>query len=398
MPKKFSSSGHWTKGLIGEQTTTKLGARFHLRKLFFRQEEFSQDELEFIIQYLVHETTIQEQQWWVALAQHERLEIVSRLKLHHVAKGDEEIIWFSRNETSKDCILLYGNAEAKPIDPSAAVALSFSEGSVVGNLNLTQSVKSHQQNPMNEQQPHTLDVLASSDFASNWRRVKRERQFRSALQHYNKLLLFFLLLTDPLNCDSTPHQNQKLVLFGPADYLLLTSSDVLETISRAADRVERDNWVKAFGLERFAGCIRRRVFEPGVFLAKEDELLGSMYIIMEGECRASIRSDDTSRQPPKKTLAEMQDQLPIASLGPLSCVGDISVILGVPEPTTIQAITTVTALWLSQEDIAKECGDLRDPVIVASIENRVEAEAKYAQADQRLKIERIRERQREKKE
>ncbi|KAF1334238.1 hypothetical protein FI667_g1906, partial [Globisporangium splendens] len=342
MPKKFSPSDHWTKGLTGEQTTTKPGARFHLRELFFRQEEFSQDELEFIVQYLVHETTIQEQQWWVALAQHGRLEIVSRLKLHHVAKGEEQIIWFSRNETSKGCILLYGNAEAKPIDPGAAVVLSFSEGSVIGNLNLPHSVQS-QQISTNEQQPHTLEALASSGSASNWRRVKRERQFCGALQHYNKV----------------------------PDYLLLTSSDVLETISRAADRVEQDNWIKAFGLERFAGCIRWRVFEPGAFLAREEELLGSMFIVMEGECRASIRSDDTSRQPPKKTLAE-----------------------------------------LSQEDLAKECGDLRDPFIVASMEklrkiaydtlafilDRVKAEAKYAQSDQRLKVERTREWLREKKE
>lgn len=115
-----------------------------------------------------------------------RLEIVSRLKLHHVARGDEQIIWFSRNETSKDCILLYGNAEAKPIDPSAAAVLTFSEGSVVGNLNLSQSVRSHQQGHGNNE-PHPLDVLATSGSATNWRRVKRERQFRGALQHYNKV-------------------------------------------------------------------------------------------------------------------------------------------------------------------------------------------------------------------
>lgn len=184
----------------------------------------------------------------------------------------------------------------------------------------------------------------------------------------------------------------KLVITGPADFLLLTSSDVTETISRAADRVERDKWVKAFGLERFAGCIRRKLFEPGAFLAREDELQNSVFIVMDGECRAWVRGGDDgdhddeapvpgSRHTTKKTVAEetllhahkfrwqLQSQLPIASLGPLSTVGDISVMLSVPEPANVQATTVVNVLWLSQEDFARECGDLRDPAVIATVES-----------------------------
>lgn len=179
---------------------------------------------------------------------------------------------------------------------------------------------------------------------------------------------------------------------GPADFLLLTSSDVTETISRAADRVERDKWIKAFGLERFAGCIRRKVFEPGAFLAREDDLQSSVFILMDGECRAWVRGEDDDadhdatvsgalHSGSKKTVAEetllhahkfrsqLQSQLPIASLGPLSTVGDISVMLGIPEPANVQATTVVNVLWLSQEDFARECGDLRDPVVVATVES-----------------------------
>lgn len=105
---------------------------------------------------------------------------MSHLKLHHVAKDEEQIIWFSRHETSKDCILLYGNAEAKPIDPGAAAVLAFPEGSVVGNLNLPQSVLPQQR------EANSLEALASSG-STNWRRVKRERQFRGALHFYNKV-------------------------------------------------------------------------------------------------------------------------------------------------------------------------------------------------------------------
>lgn len=70
--QKSSQLGHWTKELTGENATTKLGARFHMRKLFLRGEELSQAELEYIIVYLVHETTIEEQQWWAALTHFER--------------------------------------------------------------------------------------------------------------------------------------------------------------------------------------------------------------------------------------------------------------------------------------------------------------------------------------
>ncbi|TYZ61825.1 hypothetical protein PybrP1_010890, partial [[Pythium] brassicae (nom. inval.)] len=337
-----SPLGHWTKALTGENATTKLGARFHLRKLFLREDTFSQDELEYMIQYLVHETTIQEQLWWKALSHFERLEIVSRLKLHHVRKDEEQTLWFSRHEATRDCILLYGSAEAKSVDASAAPLLSFPEGSVVGNLALPQGVL-----PPQNSEPSSLEALASSG-STNWRRVKRERQFREAQEFYNKL-----------------------AITGPADYLLLTSSDVVETISRAADRVEQDKWVRAFGLER--------VFETGALIATEDELLGSMYIIMNGECRASVRCSGVGARAPTKTTAEEMvththklrsrtaDQLPIASLGPLSTVGDISVVLGVLEPATVQATTTVTTLWLSLDDFTKECGDVRDPGVLSTI-------------------------------
>lgn len=107
------------------------------------------------------------------------------------------------------------------------------------------------------------------------------------------------------------------MITGPADFLLLTSSDVTETISRAADRVERDKWIKAFGLERFAGCIRRKTFEPGAFLAREDELQSSVFIVMDGECRAWVRGGDdadnlTALGAPhvvEKTIAEVKCQL-----------------------------------------------------------------------------------------
>lgn len=52
-------------------------------------------------------------------------------------------------------------------------------------------------------------------------------------------------------------------------------------------------------------------------------------------------------------LAE-KSQLPIASLGPKSSVGEISLTMDIGEPATVRAITTVEALALSRSDFANE--------------------------------------------
>ncbi|KAF1781217.1 Cyclic nucleotide-binding-like [Phytophthora cactorum] len=145
----------------------------------------------------------------------------------------------------------------------------------------------------------------------------------------------------------------KIIISGPADYIVLTASDVRESGSGAADRL---NWAKQFGLER-------------------DE-----------------------------------SQLPVASLGPKSTVGDISLTLGIPEPVTVRAVTTVNALTLSQEDFSRETSDRHDPAVIACIEKlqstaydtlrfvleRVETESKNEHCDQRLKIDSLREALRQK--
>lgn len=99
-------------------------------------------------------------------------------------------------------------------------------------------------------------------------------------------------------------------------------------------------------------------------------------------------------------------------------------LLGVAEPATIQAVTTVHALVLAQEDFAKVCSDPRDGAVAVAAQSksesptnisqehvlrfpmcadlrkvaydtlgfvleRVEAEAKQEHCDQHLKIEYI---------
>ncbi|KAL3663909.1 hypothetical protein V7S43_010798 [Phytophthora oleae] len=394
---------HWTSALTGtEHATTKLGARFHLRALFLRQLDFSIDELNFIVTYLANETTISEQPWWRGLSHTERLETASQMKMQHLRRGEEHVMWLTSMEIPRSCILLYGNAEARPFNVASTPVLNFTEGSVVGNLGAKPRLPAQQFEATTASSSSSMTIKTGvSD--SKWRRIKRENSLRKDIHLYNKV-----------------------VISGPADYIVLTESDVRESGSGAADRL---NLAKMFGLERFVGCLRQSVFEPGAILVREGHQLNSLYLIVEGECRASVARDDTvspsiqfnevnpTNSKPPLTTAEAQlrhtrkfrwsddSQLPVASLGPKSTVGDISLMLGIPEPTTVKAVTTVNVLTLSQEDFSRENSDRHDPVVAACIEKlqntaydtlrfvleRVEIESKNEHCDQRLKIDSLRE-------
>jgi hypothetical protein len=380
---------HWTSALGGtEHATTKLGARFHLRALFLRQLDFSMDELNFIVTYLANETTISEQPWWRGLSHAERygnsrvsmtenlaltfgcrLETASRMKMQHLRRDEEHVLWLTSMEAPRSCILLYGNAEARPFNLATTPVLNFTEGSVVGNLGVPPRVSSqHSASPSEASSSVSTATSSLGTSDSKWRRLKREKSLRKDIHLYNKI-----------------------VISGPADYIVLTASDVRETGSTASDRL---HWARIFGLERFVGSLRQAVYEPGAVIVREGHQLSTLYLIVEGECRASVQRDDTSSPnisqsteinvgstKPALTTAEAQlrhtrkfrwsddSQLPVASLGPKSSMGDISLMLGIPEPTTVRAITTVSALSLSQEDFLRESSDRHDPAVAACIES-----------------------------
>ncbi|KAI9998549.1 hypothetical protein PInf_003098 [Phytophthora infestans] len=401
---------HWTSALSGtEHATTKLGARFHFRGLFLRQIDFSFDELSFIVTYLANETTICEQPWWRGLSHAERLEAASRMKMQHLHRGEEHVIWLTSMETPRSCILLYGNAEARPLNIVTTPVLNFTEGSVVGNLGAPQNKQSISSETSHASSSASTAPSTSGASDNKWRRIKRENSLRKDIHLYNKI-----------------------IISGPADYIVLTASDIRESGSGAADRLQ---WAKQFGLERFVGYLRPTVFEPGAIVIQEGHQLTSLYLLLEGECRASVERDDTqsssitqsnevnsSSSKPPLTSAEAQlrhtrkfrwsdeSQLPVASLGPKSTVGDISLMLGIAEPVTVRAVTTVNALTLSQEDFDRETSDRHDPEVVACIERlqstaydtlrfvleRVETESKNEHCDQRLKIDSLRETLRQK--
>ncbi|GMF16411.1 unnamed protein product [Phytophthora fragariaefolia] len=302
------------------------------------------------------------------------------MKLQHLRRGEEHVIWLASMEAPRSCILLYGNAEARPFNLTAAPVLNFTEGSIVGNLGVSPQMPTHQSKAsrMNHALSSTTATAATLGVSdSKWRRIKRKNTLRSDIHLYNKV-----------------------TILGPADYIVLTESDVRETGSGAADRLQ---WAKMFGIEKFVGCLRQTVFESGATIVREGHQLSHLYFIVEGECRASVQRDDTNTlstiqsidasltsSKPLLTSAEAQlrharkfrssdvSQLPVASLGPKSTVGDISLVLGIPEPTTIRAVTTVHVLSLAQEDFLRESSDRHDPV------------AKTEHCDQRFKIDSLR--------
>ncbi|KAI9979587.1 hypothetical protein PInf_028741 [Phytophthora infestans] len=112
------------------------------------------------------------------------------------------------NGNPRSCILLYGNAEARPLNivttPSRFI---FSK--------------------------HSPSTSGASD--NKWRRIKRENSLRKDIHLYNKI-----------------------IISGPADYIVLTASDIRESGSGAADRLQ---WAKQFGLESTAYDTLRFVLE-----------------------------------------------------------------------------------------------------------------------------------------
>jgi hypothetical protein len=122
------------------------------------------------VQYLLHETKVQEQLWWQMMTLNERLEIVACMKLRHVPKDQVDCIWFSENDTSKDCILIYGSGEAKPIEKLSKTlpSIKFKEGYVFGNLKLPPRI-------------------SKNNVATSWQRPQKDSVFQNSTSGYNKV-------------------------------------------------------------------------------------------------------------------------------------------------------------------------------------------------------------------
>ena len=91
-------------------------------------------------------------------------------------------------EATKDIILIYGAAEARPIDRESTPHLRFQEGSVVGNLSLPSLVhKRHQSDDQKEYFTALQRLKSEQSFRKNqhlYSKVKRKlRKFR-ALELY----------------------------------------------------------------------------------------------------------------------------------------------------------------------------------------------------------------------
>ncbi|KAH7492658.1 uncharacterized protein KRP23_1560 [Phytophthora ramorum] len=154
------------------------------------------------------------------------LETASRMKMQHLRRGEEHVVWLTSMETPRSCILLYGNAEARPFNLATAPVLNFTEGSVVGNLGAPPRASIQRPATSEKSEASSSNTLANSTVGaadSKWRRVKRENSLRKDIHLYNKI-----------------------VLSGPADYIVLTASDVRDNASGASDRL---HWAKIFGLE-----------------------------------------------------------------------------------------------------------------------------------------------------
>lgn len=105
-----------------------------------------------------------------------RLEIAGKMKLYTARREEEQVIWLSSVEANKGCILIYGKAEARPVDIALAPVLKFTEGAVMGNLAL----------PSHLSLPHGREETETTSTAK-WRALKGENTLRSSASQYSKV-------------------------------------------------------------------------------------------------------------------------------------------------------------------------------------------------------------------
>jgi hypothetical protein len=80
--------------------------------------------------------------------------------------------------------------------------------------------------------------------------------------------------------------------------------------------IYRENWLKTFGVEKLNEVVRRRFFEPGSIIVKEGEFANALYIIVEGECRASTKHATSQTSEREEQLHHpLSNEIMVASLG-----------------------------------------------------------------------------------
>lgn len=92
--------------------------------------------------------------------------------------------------------------------------------------------------------------------------------------------------------------------------------------------------------------VRTVTIPPGTVIIQKGDVRDQLYIIESGECRAYIAEKDLATVlpkdiPPDRLLLSSKKRFAIASLGPQSLIGNISLLFSITEPFTVESVTSL---------------------------------------------------------
>ncbi|CAK4081419.1 unnamed protein product [Aphanomyces euteiches] len=298
------------KGKI-EFCAKSLQAKFALRRMYMSGTDLSQQQLEFVVDFLERETVIHRMSWWQRLKHTERLALAKDIKLKYIYKGEHTSLLNADLQLAY--VILRGSADGFILDRPNQVPVHMRDGSVFGTLHFANSVHSA-----------TDHVGWVGNIASQLK-----------------------------------HKFQKVILRGPCDCLVLTAATIVQSASAVA-HVTNDHCLDLFGMAALAPYARFRTYEPGMNIVRQGDSKSNFYIIVKGTAKATFRDDSVPTPAPSySSLHKPSDEPPppkpqkldVALLGPQSYVGDIASIFDVPEPVTVKCTSTVNVVYFLLDEL-----------------------------------------------
>ncbi|ETV68140.1 hypothetical protein H257_15871 [Aphanomyces astaci] len=291
-----------------------LQAKFALRRMYMSGVDLSQQQLEFVVDFLERETIVHRMQWWQRLTHTERLALAKDIKLKYVHKG--ETVDIRTNELKVSYVVLRGSAEGYILDRPNQVPVHLRDGSVFGNLHFNNAVHAH-----------TSHV--------GW-------------------------VGDPTGTSGPKSKFQKVVLRGPVDCLVLSAENLVESATALA-HVTTHNCLHLFGMSILEPYVRYRSFDAGATIVHQGDAKSNFYIIVQGTAKATFKDDSivaadrpvvsSLQLPGASPRAPYPKELEVAILGPQSYVGDISSLFDLPEPVTVKCTTDVDAVYFMLDEL-----------------------------------------------
>ncbi|EQC40060.1 hypothetical protein SDRG_02715 [Saprolegnia diclina VS20] len=299
-----------------------LQARFALRKMLMRGQDLSHQQMEFVVKYLQQETSIHRLGWWQLLTHTEKLALAQEVTLKTIEKGKRVTILTRANNEAN--VVLRGRAECFLLESQQFKPVINNDGFVFGNLKITNTTYSDA-NP------------------AGWAAEAPEMHL-------------------------CPYQ--KVVLVGPADYLIVTANFTINGAVQKVANVTKNHGLARYGLDALSPFARLHTYDAGCHIVRQGDAKSYLYFITSGACKASYKDPSVVDGPDDRSFALANaNGVDVALLGPQSYIGDIACLFDLPEPVTVTCLSDVDVVYFNLQelyDVLKTSDDLKRRLVVVA--------------------------------